>query len=155
MQFAYCGIVWIHYGFRAAERLAGARGKLFLGDPISKFFPKKIFFGEQPTPPPTSLPVDNFLGKKVFRTSTLQMLSRDFISIFHTKFRYLAQKNLALCAEIFNPQTNDWGPTKISRGPQHLGARGNPPPAPSYRRPCMDLVMQSQISYHEFYYFFR
>ena len=28
--------------------------------------------------------------KKIFPTSTLQLLSRYFISIFHTKFRYLA-----------------------------------------------------------------
>ena len=51
----------------AAEGLAGARGKIFLGAPISKFFPEKKFFGQE-QPPPT---VDNFLGKKFFRTSTL------------------------------------------------------------------------------------
>ena len=41
------------------------------------------------TRPPSPPPVDNFLGKKIFPTSTLQLLSRYFISIFHTKFRYL------------------------------------------------------------------
>jgi hypothetical protein len=45
-------------------------------------------------PPPL---VDNFLGKKIFPTSTLQLLSRYFISIFHTKFRYLAPPLQNVC----------------------------------------------------------
>ena len=39
----------------------------------------KIFFSDNDLPP--------------HRASMLQLLSRYFISIFHTKFRYLAQKN--------------------------------------------------------------
>jgi hypothetical protein len=82
-------------------------------DPCTPF----PIFPENNPPPSTT-----FLGrpKKIFRTSTLQLLSKDFILIFHTKFRYLAQKNryLVLCAEIFN--TKKWlGPNllKILHGP--------------------------------------
>jgi hypothetical protein len=40
---------------------------------------------------------NNFLGEKNFRTSTLQLLSSDFTSIFHTNFRYFAQKKQISC----------------------------------------------------------
>ena len=42
-------------------------------------------------------PAGKNLGKIFFRTSTVQLLCRDFISIFHAKFRYLAQKTQIYC----------------------------------------------------------
>jgi hypothetical protein len=65
----------------------------------------------------------------------MQLLSRDFISIFHTKFRYLAQKNkyLALCADNLTHK-NDWDPIKNFQGPPAPRGPGQfappPPPAP-------------------------
>jgi hypothetical protein len=95
--------------FRAAERLAGARGKFFFRGPYLKNFLRKNFFRKQPPPP-----VDNFLGKKIFRTSTLQLFASAFTSIFHNKFGYFApQKNILPFARKDLTQKNDWGPTKI------------------------------------------
>jgi hypothetical protein len=75
--------------------------------PFPNFFRKKIFFGQEPPPPPST----TFLGKKIFRTSMLQLLSKDFILIFHTKFRYLAQKiDILFFARKFLTQKNDCGP---------------------------------------------
>jgi hypothetical protein len=104
---------------RAAERLAGARG------------PYITFFSGKKSPP-----VDNFLGKKFFRTSTLQLLSRDFILFFHAIFRYLAPKNryLVLCAEIFNTQKRLGPNKKFSGAPSTSGPGAIPPPS---RRPCV------------------
>jgi hypothetical protein len=39
-------------GRRAAESLAGARGKCFFMGPISNFFPEKTFFGQRQPPSP-------------------------------------------------------------------------------------------------------
>jgi hypothetical protein len=59
------------------------------------------------------------------------LLSRDFISIFHAKFRYLPPKNryIVLCAEIFNTQKS-WGPTKNFQGPPAPRGQGKFPPMP-------------------------
>jgi hypothetical protein len=104
------------YGQGRREVGGGPGQNFFLGAPISKFFSEENFFGQQTPPPPS--PVDNILGKTFFRTSTLQLLSRDFISIFHTKFRYLAQKTDILSfARKYLTHKNDWGPTKNFQGP--------------------------------------
>jgi hypothetical protein len=73
---------------RAAKSLAGARGKIFLGALISKIFPEKNFFRQQPSPPQTII--------------ALQRLYLNFsyqISLLCPKNKYLA-----LCAEIFLPK---------------------------------------------------
>ena len=111
----------IMYNCQGRREVGGGPGQFFLGALFKNIFPEKFFFGEQPPPTP-SPPVDNFLGKKFFRTSTLQLLSRDFIFIFYAKFRYLPPKNryLVLCAEIFNTQKGPPAP----RGPGQFA----PPP---------------------------
>jgi hypothetical protein len=61
----------------------------------------------------------------------LQLLSRDFISIFHAKFRYLAQKTDILSfARKYLTNKKDWGPTKNFQGPPAPRGPGNPPPLP-------------------------
>jgi hypothetical protein len=47
---------------------------IFIQNLFKNFFLFKFFFRRATTPPP----VNNFLGKKIFRTSTLQLLSSDF-----------------------------------------------------------------------------
>ena len=92
--------------------------------PGANFFSK--FFPENNLPPPPSpkyfRSVYHFRGKNFFRTSALQLLSRDFISFIYAKFRYLAPKNkyLVLCAEIFNTQKTG-ALQNFFGGPQHLG----------------------------------
>jgi hypothetical protein len=89
---------------RAAESLAGARGKFFLGAPISKFFSGKMFSDNSnapPPPPPT--PVDNFLGGKFFTQISCTLSG----NISHKKMTGVQQK--------------------ISRGPPNLGPGAIPP----------------------------
>ena len=97
------------------REVGGAPGQIFLRGTYQKFFSAK-------NPPPPSpkyfRSVYHFRGKKNFRTSALQLLSRDFISFsVYAKFRYLAEKNkyLVLCAEIFNTQKR-LGPNKNFSG---------------------------------------
>jgi hypothetical protein len=137
-KWAYIRVgLYLEWGeCRAAERLAGALGKFFLRGPyIQNIFPETNFFRwtTSPSPPwsPKNFPsVYHFRGRKFFWTSTLQLLSRDFISFFYAKFWYLAQKNshLVLCAEIFNTQKRLGPNKKFSGAPSTLGARGNLPP---------------------------
>jgi hypothetical protein len=109
---------------RAAERLAGARGKFFLRGP----YLKEIFFPVNNPPVAKKISVR---GKKIFRTSTLQLLSRDFISFFYAQFRYLSQKTDSLSfARKYLTHKKDWGPTKKFRGPPAPRGPGQfPPPA--------------------------
>ena len=106
---------------RAAERLAGARGKFFFRGPYLVFFSGKFFFLRTSFPhhPPPS---------------TSQLLSRDFISIFHAKFRYLAQKTDILSfARKYLTHKKDWGPTKNFQGlpaPRGPGQFASLPPPP-------------------------
>jgi hypothetical protein len=44
-------------GRRAAESLAGTRGKCFFMGPISNFFLEKNFFGQRQPPPPQKISV--------------------------------------------------------------------------------------------------
>ena len=103
----------------------------------------------------------NFFRKIFFRTSTLQLLSRDLNSIFPTKFWCFAPppKKCPLRRNI-SPQKMTGAQQKISWGPQNLGARGNlPPPAPLSRRPwsCIDQIIylsppQSLLKYLQITY---
>ena len=114
---------------RAAERLAGARGKFYSRGPYVKKNFRKNFFRTTNPPPP----VDNFLGQK----------SRDFISIFHAKFRYLAQKTDILSfARKYLTHKKDWSPTKKFQGPP--APRGNLPRPPLGGPGCN--TSQRQIS---------
>ena len=116
------------------REVGGGPGQFFFRGPYLKIFFRKKIFSENKLPPPP--PVDNFLGKNIFRTSTLQLLSRDFISIFHAKFRYLPQKNryLVLCAEIFKKKKKRLGPNKKFSGAPSTSGPGEICPPPS-RRP--------------------
>jgi hypothetical protein len=120
-KLQFCWVYWpytdytVEPGPPRLERLAGAWGKFFFRGPYFKFFFRKKVFSEN------NPPVDNFLGQKFFQTSTLQLLSRDFIPIFHAKFRYLAQKTDIL----------SWGPTKKFQGPPAPRGPGQfAPPVP-------------------------
>ena len=120
----------VHWNL-TTKRLAGPGPPRGWRGPGAKYFRGpylKCFSRKQPPPPP----VDNFLGKKIFRTSMLQLLSRDFISIFHAKFRYLAQKTryLVLCAEIFNTQKRLGPNKKFSGTPSTSGPGAICHPAP-------------------------
>ena len=108
-NFPYISQVYV-VASRAAERLAGARGKFFLRGPS----------------------VYHLRGKKIFRTSTLHLLSRAFISFFYAKFRHLAQKTDILSfARKYLTHKKDWGPTKIFPGPPATRGPGQfAPPAP-------------------------
>jgi hypothetical protein len=111
------------------REVGGGPGQILFQGPLckKKFSGKKIF-GQQ-TPPP----VDNFLGQK----------SRDFISIFHAKFRYLAQKTDILSfARKYLTHKKDWSPTKKFQGPP--APRGNLPRPPLGGPGCN--TSQRQIS---------
>ena len=129
---------WNHHGLRTMHSISPPGPPRGWRGPGAKFF-KGPLFSENNLPP-----VDNFLGKKFSRTSTLQLISRDFISIFHAKFRYLLAKNryLVLCAEIFNTQKR-LGPNKKFSGVPSTSGSGaiSPPPCPPSRRPCSPLAL--------------
>jgi hypothetical protein len=109
---------------RAAERLAGARGKFYSRGPyVKKNFPEKIFSDNKPPPP----------RRQLFR-SKIQGLYLNFscqISVFSPKNRYLV-----LCAEIFNTQKRLEPNKKISGAPSTPGQFA-PPPS---RRPWLQHV---------------
>jgi hypothetical protein len=75
---------------RAAESLAGARGKFFLGAPIAKFFQEKFFRTRRCNCFPATLP-----------------------QFFIPNFGTLPKKtNILPFARKYFTQKNDWGPTK-------------------------------------------
>ena len=122
----------------ATERLAGARGKIFWGGPISKIFQEKKFFGEQPLPP--SPAVDNFLGKTfpdedvaiAFQRLYLNFSDSDQISVLCPK-----KTNILPFARKYLTQKNYWGPTKNFQGPPGPGGPGQfTPLLPPSRRSC-------------------
>jgi hypothetical protein len=108
---------------RAGERLAAAPGQIFFRGPYLKNFSWKIFSGEQLPP----------------QTSALQLLSRDFISFFYAKFRYLEKKpDILSFVRKYLTHKKDWGPTKIFRGPPAPRGPGQfAPPLPPSLRPWM------------------
>jgi hypothetical protein len=86
------------------REVGGGPGQIFFRGPYLKYFSGKNFFWRTTSHPPRRQKIFGqctilYRGKKFFRTSALQLLSRDFISFFYAKFRYLAQKNgyLVLC----------------------------------------------------------
>ena len=123
------------YVTTAAESLAGARGKIFLGAPISKFFPEKIFSDNN-----TPFPVDNSFRAKHFPNEYVVIAFQALYLNFSYQMSVLCQKkpNILPFAQKYFTQKNDWAQQKISRDPQNLGARENlphplppPPPPPS------------------------
>jgi hypothetical protein len=87
-------------------------------------------------------------GRRELGGGPWQIFFSDFTSIFHTKFRYFAQKNkyLALCAEIFHPKK--WlGPNKkFLRAPEPGGPWQFPPPLPPpSRRPCCLIKREQEL----------
>ena len=86
----------------------------FFRVPYFKKISGEIFFRQQPPPPSTTL-----FSERVCRNCFPLLFS-----IFHTKFRYFAQKNpisCPLCRNI-SPKKMTGAQQKISRGPQNLGA---------------------------------
>ena len=96
---------------RAADSLAGARGKICLRGPTPNFF------SDNNNPPPGRVRCNCF-------PASLPQFS---IPNFDT----LPQKtNILPFARKYFTQKNYRGPTKNFLRPQNLGARGNMPPAP-------------------------
>ena len=127
------------------RELGGGPGQIFFRGSYFKKFSGKIFF-RTTTPPRRQL-----FREKFFQTSTMLLLSSDFTSIFHTKFRYFAQKTkyLTFCAEIFLPKK--WlGPNKKFLGAPRTWGPGAicPPdtPPPPYRRPSAYPTRNVQLS---------
>ena len=123
-----------HQGRRA---VGGGPGPIFFRGPYLKKFSGKNFFRRTTSPPPPPSPkkfrsVYHFRGKIFFRTSALQFLSRDFISLFYAKFPYLAQiTDILSFARKYLTHKNHWGPTKFFWGPPAPPGPGQfPPPLP-------------------------
>ena len=100
-------------------------GENFFRGPYFKIVSGKFFFRTTTTSPPPP-PVYNFLGKNFSGC----VRCNDFTSIFHTKFRYFAQKNQISCplSRNISPKKMTGAQQKISRGPQNLGQFAPHPP---------------------------
>ena len=119
------------YVTRAAESLAGARGKFYFRRP---YFKQKFF--RTTTPPP----VDNSFRAKNFPNEYVVIA----FQALYLNFSVLCPKKPISC-----PLRRDISPKKItgaqqknSRGPRTCGpGRICPRPCPPSRRPCMLLYM--------------
>jgi hypothetical protein len=101
--------------YQGRRELGGDPGQIFLG----AYF-KKIFLEQQPSPFPTpSLPdeYDVIAFQRLYLNFSYQ------ISLLCPK-----NPNILPFARKYFFQKNDWGPTKISRGPHSLGAGAICPP---------------------------
>jgi hypothetical protein len=122
---------------RAAKRLAGAQGKFFFRGP-QKYFPGKFFVGFQKFFP-KKFPVDNFLGKRFFRTSTLQFFPAPLSQFFIPHLGILPKKsNILPFAQKYLTQKNYCGPTKIFWGPGAIC-----PPCPPLGSPKLGQLTKS------------
>jgi hypothetical protein len=92
------------YVTRAAESLAGTRGKFFLGAPISNIFSHN----NNPSPVYNSFRAKNFPDEYVVIAFQALYLNFSYqISVLCPK-----KNNILPFAQKYFTQKNDWGPTK-------------------------------------------
>ena len=122
------------YVTRAAESLAGTRGKFFLGAPISNIFPEKKFsHNNNPSPVYNSFRAKNFPNEYVVIAFQALYLNFSYqISVLCPK-----KPNILPFARKYFTQKNDWGPNKKFLGTPRTWGPGEmcplpvPPPPPS------------------------